>query len=288
MAETRRAALKEAVARLKSAGLETPVLDARLIVQHALGVDWEALFLGPDLPLSACWIGSVWTRRWPARLAREPVSRIVGRRHFWTLELAVTPATLDPRSDTETVIEAALAAIPDRSRPLRLLDLGTGTGALLLALLAELPQRDGHRGRLLGRCGRESRAPMRKAVTVLPTGPKFGLAIGGARWTSVSTLLSPTRPTSRTPNWRRCRPRYGTTIRFPRWMAGPTGSTPIARSFRRCRASRAGRRRGPGDRGGAGRGGLAAGGRGWIFQPQRFGRRRTGFGWNRTCAGLAG
>jgi release factor glutamine methyltransferase len=135
-ARTRRAALKESVALMRSAGLDTPVLDARLIVQHALGIDWETLFLKDDRA-----IGEDELRRIEdglgRRRAHEPVSRIVGRRHFWTLDLAVSPDTLDPRPETETVIEAVIAAIPDRARPLRLLDLGTGTGALLLALLKE-------------------------------------------------------------------------------------------------------------------------------------------------------
>jgi release factor glutamine methyltransferase len=77
------------------------------------------------------------------RAAHEPVSRIVEHRHFWTLNLSVTPDTLDPRPDTETLIEAAVAAIPDRKTPLTILDLGTGTGALLIALLAEYPEATG-------------------------------------------------------------------------------------------------------------------------------------------------
>ncbi len=137
-AESRRAALKESVMLMKQAGVDTPVLDARLIVQHALGVDWQALFMEPDRTLS-----DTERERLAAALARragrEPVSRIVGRRHFWTLDLAVTPDTLDPRADTETVIEAILHAMPDRAPGLRILDFGTGTGALLLALLAEYP-----------------------------------------------------------------------------------------------------------------------------------------------------
>jgi release factor glutamine methyltransferase len=135
-ATTRRAALKEAVALMKAAALDTPVLDARLIVQHALGVGWETLFLQDDQTLGddeRARLEHELTRR----AACEPVSRIVGRRHFWTLDLAVSPDTLDPRADTETLIEAALAAFPDRTLPLRVLDFGTGTGALLLAILAE-------------------------------------------------------------------------------------------------------------------------------------------------------
>jgi release factor glutamine methyltransferase len=138
-AATRRGALKEAVALMKAAKLDTPVLDARLIVQHALGVDWNTLFMAQDRPLDAgervqLEIGLA------RRAAHEPVSRIVGRRHFWTLNLEVTPDTLDPRPDTETLIEAAVAATPDRKTPLRILDLGTGTGGLLIALLREYPE----------------------------------------------------------------------------------------------------------------------------------------------------
>lgn len=72
------------------------------------------------------------------RLKREPVFRIIGRRQFWGLDLQVTPAVLDPRADTETVVSAALAAMRDRmGEPLRVLDLGTGSGAILCAMLHE-------------------------------------------------------------------------------------------------------------------------------------------------------
>ena len=141
-AATRRAALKEAVLLMKAAGLDTPVLDARLIVQHALGISWDTLYLKDDQPLSAdekAQLESELARR----AAHEPVSRIVGRRHFWTLDLAVSPDTLDPRPDTESLIETVVQAIPERGQALRILDLGTGTGAILLALLAEYPNATG-------------------------------------------------------------------------------------------------------------------------------------------------
>jgi release factor glutamine methyltransferase len=80
------------------------------------------------------------------RLRREPVARIVGRKEFWGLELRINEATLVPRPETETVVEAALAAADAggaRGRPLRILDLGTGSGALLLALISELPNAQG-------------------------------------------------------------------------------------------------------------------------------------------------
>ncbi len=80
------------------------------------------------------------------RCAREPVSRILGERDFYGRTFAVTPATLDPRPDSETLVSAALQIVDEqgwRERPLRILDVGTGTGCLLVTLLAELPQATG-------------------------------------------------------------------------------------------------------------------------------------------------
>ncbi|HEU0215874.1 MAG TPA: peptide chain release factor N(5)-glutamine methyltransferase [Stellaceae bacterium] len=76
-------------------------------------------------------------------LAREPLSRILGTREFWGLDFILSPDTLDPRPETETVVEAVLARMPERGRPYRFLDLGTGTGCLLLALLSEYPTATG-------------------------------------------------------------------------------------------------------------------------------------------------
>lgn len=129
------ALLRDAAGRLATAGVESPRLDARLLLGEALGREvW---------PHDSGLVGSAARDRFEAllarRLAREPVSRILGRRGFWTLDLAVGPDTLDPRPDTETLIEAALAAFADRPPPRRIVDLGTGTGCLLLAALAEFP-----------------------------------------------------------------------------------------------------------------------------------------------------
>jgi release factor glutamine methyltransferase len=134
-----RRALTEA---FRAAGLDSPDLDARLLVGHALGLDHAALASGGERALTgaeATAVAAVAKRR----LAHEPIAHIIGRKEFWGLDLAVTKATLVPRPDTETVVEAALAAIPDRSLPLRIADFGTGTGALLLALLSELPNAAG-------------------------------------------------------------------------------------------------------------------------------------------------
>ena len=128
-------------AAFRAAGLDSPELDARILVGYALGLDHTALVLAERRGLDAAAIAAVeaLARR---RLAREPVARIVGEKEFWGMALRVTPATLVPRPETETVVEAALAAVDAggrRDRPLRIADLGTGSGALLLALLSELP-----------------------------------------------------------------------------------------------------------------------------------------------------
>jgi len=138
--------LAEAVARagerLAAAGIEEPRRDARLLVCRLLGGGPELLLGHPEKELraeEAERIAAAVTRR----AAREPVSRILGEREFWSLSFGLNAATLDPRPDSETLVEAVLAEVPDRAVPLRLLDLGTGTGCLLLALLSELPQATG-------------------------------------------------------------------------------------------------------------------------------------------------
>ena len=125
-------------------GLDTPELDARLLVAHALKLDHAALAAQDQRILTAGEADALAALA-ARRLAREPVARILGRKEFWGLELRLNAATLVPRPETETVIEAALAAIDrDRAPPaLRVADLGTGSGALLIALLSELPAAHG-------------------------------------------------------------------------------------------------------------------------------------------------
>ena len=134
--------LAEALARLSrrldAAGVEGPMRDARLLAAHALGVDRIALHVERDRRMSTCEQEEL-HRLGRRRAAGEPVSRIVGRREFWSLEFELSPATLDPRPDSETVVQAALDRMPERDGPLSILDLGTGSGCLLIALLSERP-----------------------------------------------------------------------------------------------------------------------------------------------------
>jgi release factor glutamine methyltransferase len=128
-------------AKFHAAGLDTPELDARILVGHALGLDHATLAATATRRLGADEEGAIAASA-NRRLAGEPVARILGYKEFWSLPLRVDAATLVPRPETETVVEAALAAIDaggPRSRALRIADLGTGSGALILALLSELP-----------------------------------------------------------------------------------------------------------------------------------------------------
>jgi len=129
----------------RQAELDSPELDARLLVGHALGLDHTALTIdsGRSLGGDAVHVLVALAAR---RLEREPVARILGVKEFWGLPLRINEATLVPRPETETVVEAALAAIDSagpRTRALRIADLGTGSGALLIALLTELPNATG-------------------------------------------------------------------------------------------------------------------------------------------------
>jgi release factor glutamine methyltransferase len=126
---------------LRRSGFETPDLDARVLIGHALGLDHAGLIRDAGRALRADEAEAIAAFA-VRRLEREPVARIVGMKEFWSLPLSVDAATLVPRPESETVVETALAAIDaggGRSQSLRLLDIGTGSGALLLALLAELP-----------------------------------------------------------------------------------------------------------------------------------------------------
>jgi len=134
--------LERAVARLRGAGVEGPRRDARLLLAAALGLEPAQVLAYPERRLSEAEAAAA-EHLIARRARREPVSRILGRREFWGLDFALSPETLDPRPDSETLVAAVLARIDRRAKPLRILDLGTGTGCLLLALLSELPEAEG-------------------------------------------------------------------------------------------------------------------------------------------------
>lgn len=136
---------RDAAARLNSAGIESPELDARVLIGAALNLDHTGLAVQAARIVTHEEITTIdnFVRR---RIAREPVARILGHKEFWGLRFKLSDATLVPRPDTETVVEAALEFARMRSRPserLRIADIGTGSGAILLALLSELPNATG-------------------------------------------------------------------------------------------------------------------------------------------------
>jgi release factor glutamine methyltransferase len=134
-------ARRDIARRLKACGIDTPDLDARLLVGHALGLDHAGLAREGGRLLAAAEIALI-EALVERRLAREPVARIAGFKEFWGLPLGLGPSVLVPRPETETVVEEALAAIDQggsRQRALRFADLGVGSGAIMLALLSELP-----------------------------------------------------------------------------------------------------------------------------------------------------
>jgi len=132
-------------AQLKSAGDDEAELDARILLGAALNLDLTGIIAQASrklTPAEAALLAQ-YARR---RIAGEPVARILGQKEFWGLPLQLSPATLVPRPDTETVVELALQLLRaggELDRSLRIADLGTGSGAILLALLSELPAAKG-------------------------------------------------------------------------------------------------------------------------------------------------
>jgi len=129
----------------RAAGIDDADADARVLAGHALHLDRARLISQSDRVLEAREVNAI-SGLAARRLKREPVSRILGRKEFWSLALAITPDVLVPRPETETVVEGALDFVVRnglRMEKLRILDIGTGSGALLVALLNELPNATG-------------------------------------------------------------------------------------------------------------------------------------------------
>ncbi len=230
VAEARRALAQ----KFRVAGLDSPDLDARILVGHALGLDHAALAAAGARALGAAERAAIAALA-ARRLAREPVARVVGRTEFWSLPLRVDAATLVPRPETETAVEAALAAIDSygtRAGVGRIADLGTGSGALLLALLTELPNATGigtdtslealavarDNARRLGL----SRAQFVACDMAAALGAPFDLIVSNPPYIASGAIAH---------SHRRC----AISTRARRWTADPTVSTSIGRSRPACR-----------------------------------------------------
>lgn len=124
--------------QLKKAEIEDGAREARLLLGLILDLRLEYMIGHPEHKMDAQAF-ETYEKAVKRRVLHEPVSKILGKREFWSLSFDVTRDTLDPRADSETIVEAVLDCIADRDAPLQILDLGTGTGCLLLALLHELP-----------------------------------------------------------------------------------------------------------------------------------------------------
>lgn len=128
---------KAAQERLKSAAIDSPAIDARLLLEAAAGCSRLDIVTDPYREVTpdqqAAYDGFI-----DRRLLREPVARILGRKAFWKILLQLTPDVLVPRADTETVVETALSAFPE-GMAFQMIDMGVGSGAILLSILAERP-----------------------------------------------------------------------------------------------------------------------------------------------------
>ena len=194
-------AQRQLAAVLAAGDIEDPAGDARVLVCAAARITHADLVRDPGLELdeaAARQLEDFAVRR----LAREPVSRILGSRGFWNLDLLVTPAVLDPRPETETLVEAALEVVAERREAaLQIVDLGTGSGALLCALLGELPAATGvgvdisisacdvARDNLM-RCGFASRGEIVHGDWAAAKGRRFDLVLANPPYIASETICT--------------------------------------------------------------------------------------------------
>lgn len=138
MTETIETILPPLCSRLRQAGILEAPREARLIIAHVLGKPYESVYFHPEQILTRDQLYTIaaFTER---RCQQEPLAKIFGHKEFWGFPFIVTKDTLDPRPDSETLIEGLLAYFPERGRHLKILDLGTGSGCLILAALSEYP-----------------------------------------------------------------------------------------------------------------------------------------------------
>jgi release factor glutamine methyltransferase len=184
-----RTLLNDAALRLSIAGVDSPRLDARLLLARAMNTRPDALVGSIDVPPEAL---ADFERMLVRRSLREPLAYITGQKEFWSLEFEVGPGALIPRPATETLIEALLNHFPDKSTALDIFDLGTGTGCLAIAALSEYPnakatgvdsaaealrwaRRNVEKHALTGRCGLDlgnwSKVPTGSADVILSNPP---------------------------------------------------------------------------------------------------------------------
>jgi release factor glutamine methyltransferase len=162
--------------RLKSVRIDTPVIDARLLLEAAAGATRADLLNDPHRPLTEAQVEAL-DGFLARRERREPIAHILGRKGFWSIMLSVSPAVLTPRPDTELVVIMALERL-ETAAPARILDLGVGSGAILLAVLAERPAAKG-----LGvDISEDALAVARENAANLGLGPRAALLRGD--WTA--------------------------------------------------------------------------------------------------------
>ena len=202
-------AMRQLARRFSAAGLGSPDLDARLMVLAATGLSHAALIAAPGTVIAGEQRRALEVMA-ERRLARQPLSRILGKREFYGREFALSDDTLDPRPDTETLIDHVLDWAKTAGRiqaPLRLLDLGTGSGVLVLTLLAELPHATGTGSDISSGALKQARA--NAEVLGIAARVEWAAADWCRVWGDASMSLFRTRPIYRPMTCRGSSPRSG-------------------------------------------------------------------------------